>query len=355
MRTYTLVAFTLFLMTEFLGGGGEVSTSRPMCFFRGPNKGKRCDKGDSQCRPCRGRGRKGGRKTEIKFSCTVDEHTKGKSRAGVGDKFQKWADNLVPYQFDSSYTDSDKQTFVKATQQIEAVTCIRFKEMWASQYLLVSRTGSCGASYISSYVDKLGANSPTRMVTEGACMDPSNQLFIGHLAHELMHALGFHHTQKRPDRDDFITVMPSFLNNYQYSKCYGCKDMGVSYDCMSIMHYRQNSDGSNMKALNSDACDLTSSNRILRTSDIEMMNRLYECSAKKTCQGSCGGRSPGGCMCDNGCVQRGDCCPDKEDFCPVLTCNGSCGKKVSDGKTSCYCDSFCTYYNDCCKDRENYC
>ena len=44
----------------------------------------------------------------------------------AGLSFQKWSNNQVPYQFDSSFTNTDRQTFYKATQQISAVTCVSY-------------------------------------------------------------------------------------------------------------------------------------------------------------------------------------------------------------------------------------
>ena len=58
--------------------------------------------------------------------------------------------------------------------------------------------------------------------------------------HEFMHAIGVHHQQSRPDRDDYITyfeenVIPEKKGNYRkavFSSAYG-----TNYDEKSIMHY----------------------------------------------------------------------------------------------------------------------
>lgn len=50
-------------------------------------------------------------------------------------------------------------------------------------------------------------------------------------------------------------------------------------------------------------------------------------SAAGSCKGACGGQAPGGgCWCDKACTQQGDCCADKQLYCPTT------GAKCGDGK-----------------------
>jgi hypothetical protein len=58
--------------------------------------------------------------------------------------------------------------------------------------------------------------------------------------HEFLHVLGFVHTQSRPDRDNFIQIKESMIQEDaigQYTKCPSCETYGLPYDCHSIMHY----------------------------------------------------------------------------------------------------------------------
>ena len=105
-----------------------------------------------------------------------------------------------------------------------------------------------------------------RLVT-GTLLRPGNWEDRGHITHELLHALGHHHTQNRPDRNEHIAVhLDNVLDPSQYERCTDCKVFGTDYDCMSIMHYRWNSlavDRSEptMSPLPGQNCDLRSRNR----------------------------------------------------------------------------------------------
>ena len=105
-----------------------------------------------------------------------------------------------------------------------------------------------------------------RLVT-GTSLKPGNWEDRGHITHELLHSLGHHHTQNRPDRNEHIAVdFDNIMDPTQYERCTDCKVYNTAYDCMSIMHYRWNSlavDRSQptMLPLPGQNCDLHSRNR----------------------------------------------------------------------------------------------
>eukprot|EP00092_Neocalanus_flemingeri_P041442 GFUD01045128.1.p1 GENE.GFUD01045128.1~~GFUD01045128.1.p1 ORF type:complete len:404 (-),score=75.03 GFUD01045128.1:271-1482(-) len=225
--------------------------------------------------------------------CHFELKKNSTNKGAASDFFQKWQNNIVPYQFDSSFTSIDRQTFIVATQQIAATSCVSFIESSASQYLYVTRECACGGSCFSGgYTDGLGAASPRRLTIGSPCLDPNSQSSIGFVAHEILHALGIVHTQTRPDRNSFITVNennifpPTAGTKAQFERCPGCNTFGTAYDCSSIMHYRAYffSQGSaySMTALSPSTCDLFSSANVLTDSDKDLINKIYNCAAQTT-------------------------------------------------------------------------
>jgi serine protease len=75
-----------------------------------------------------------------------------------------------------------------------------------------------------------------------------------------------------------------------------------------------------------------------------------------SCVNFCDEQAPGGCWCDDQCVQFGDCCPDKQEVCDggpnPNSCQGNCGTQAPGG---CWCDNLCSSFGDCCADKVLFC
>ena len=137
----------------------------------------------------------------IQFGCNTKSPKKSNKRGGAGIT-RLWPGGVVPYVFTSSFTATDRLTFAKAVEDIEADTCLKFKGYTSERYYMkVERLCECGGScFGGGYTDGLGARSPRRLVIGSACISPSSASGVGLVVHEILHALGVEHTQKRPDR-----------------------------------------------------------------------------------------------------------------------------------------------------------
>ncbi len=77
-----------------------------------------------------------------------------------------------------------------------------------------------------------------------------------------------------------------------------------------------------------------------------------------SCAGNCAGQAPGGCWCDEGCVERGDCCDNACEVCELETCpdlNSCAGHCFDQAPGGCFCDSACHSWGDCCEDVCEFC
>ena len=234
-------------------------------------------------------------------------------------KFSKMKDDKL------GLSESDVKTLMAAMKQIEADTCVRFvrdKEVTDQEdWLLVMReykNNKCHKDYINNLVKQggeqnikwfknvegkscfsgayafLGAGQPNQLVIGQANLDPEKQSDIGLIAHELLHTLGFGHTQKREDAGDYITINWENISkdgHDQYKPCSKedgnkgkiCPDYktyGLPYDCESIMHYEDyqfqiEGKGKTMVSKDPKTCDISKDKIRLSEGDKEIINLMY--------------------------------------------------------------------------------
>jgi len=109
--------------------------------------------------------------------------------------------------------------------------CIRIlPRSTQADYVSVENYSGC-----SSYVGRIGRSQ--RMSLVASCVTRH-----GVIMHEFLHAFGFHHEQKRYDRDDWCTInwdniQPGTENNFVMLTPSQITLLGTRYDYGSVMHY----------------------------------------------------------------------------------------------------------------------
>uniref|UniRef100_A0A182HNI9 Uncharacterized protein n=1 Tax=Anopheles arabiensis TaxID=7173 RepID=A0A182HNI9_ANOAR len=150
----------------------------------------------------------------------------------IGESF-KWPNNIVPYMIDTTaFTISQQNSILSAIQQIELVSCVRFKPRTteADYVKVMGGYSGCWAS--------LGRRGGAQTVN----LQPNGCMSRGTIIHEFLHALGFVHMQSASDRDFYVTINWSAIQADKASNFdrYGptvVDDFGIPYDYESVMHY----------------------------------------------------------------------------------------------------------------------
>ncbi|XP_057300873.1 zinc metalloproteinase nas-6-like [Hydractinia symbiolongicarpus] len=108
--------------------------------------------------------------------------------------------------------------------------------------------------------------------------------------HEIMHSLGFHHEQSRPDRDKYVKILMENVLDYakdNFNK-YGndrIDSLGSPYDFSSVMHYNDTTFAKHgtktILTVDPKNQKLLGKKNGLSKQDIYQINKLYKCADEK--------------------------------------------------------------------------
>ncbi|GIY10622.1 zinc metalloproteinase nas-8 [Caerostris darwini] len=186
--------------------------------------------------------------------------------------YYRWPNARVPYVIDQSLHGLDNM-FNAAFNNYHQHTCVRF----------VPRTTEY--DYVYMFAGQGCYSMVGRVGGQQALSLGDGCLYVGTTIHELGHAIGFYHEQNRSDRDDYLYI---YLNNVVYgmesnfAKLYPNQNiLFTNFDYNSIMIYGNNAFSSNgywtMEATNGQALYEPFEKNSMTWSDIERVNRMYEC------------------------------------------------------------------------------
>jgi len=158
----------------------------------------------------------------------------------IPDRNKLWTDNTLYYTINEPTYDADQLAKIEAGIQdlvnsvkVNGKECVRIlPRPWGERnYVEVSDRGGC-----SSYLGMIGGRQ-TMSLAPG-CINRH-----GTIMHEFLHAFGFHHEQKRGDRDDYVyvnydNIQPGTEHNfYKLEDGVTIDHLQTPYDYGSVLHY----------------------------------------------------------------------------------------------------------------------
>ncbi|KAK5984024.1 Zinc metalloproteinase nas-12 [Trichostrongylus colubriformis] len=193
----------------------------------------------------------------------------------------RWYDNIIPYTLSSQYSDEQKKTIRNSLDGLQRISCFRFVQRSEEQdFLAFMPLDGC-----YSFVGKVGGSQVLSLAVD--CIAD----YI--IWHEVMHAIGFEHEHQRPDRDKFIrveysNVQQGQLANFEKLSPYEV-DYPDPYDYNSIMHYDSHAFGRRDPSTHLRLATMIplkkgvtlDDNLKMSESDILKLNRLGTCTDPK--------------------------------------------------------------------------
>ncbi|CAF1308720.1 unnamed protein product [Adineta ricciae] len=196
-----------------------------------------------------------------------------------------WPDGIVPYEFVTGYSLEEEMYIVDVMRKLELlvavnlVRCVQFRPRISSDqyYIIIENGAGC-----SSYVGQNPGVTMNRTVT----LQSPGCLSDGVVLHELLHTLGFHHEQSRPDRDNYVRIN---LNNVQTGmesqfQKYTSRvtTLNTQYDYQSVMHYASTAFSRNgLATIEPLQANVTIGQRdSLSLTDIQAVRILYNCTTQ---------------------------------------------------------------------------
>ena len=137
----------------------------------------------------------------------------------------RWTNGVVYYVFESAVTSANRQNWRDAAAAWSATAALTFTEgVGVGNYIYVQNSS--------------GNNSYVGMIGGQQIMNIHNWTYRYIVAHEIGHALGLIHEHQRSDRDSYVSISWSYVQNgYESNFQTSTSTTYATYDFDSVMHY----------------------------------------------------------------------------------------------------------------------
>ncbi|WAR03588.1 NAS13-like protein [Mya arenaria] len=202
-----------------------------------------------------------------------DHDPRHQVRTAITNHNQLWNTRVVPYIIDPVFDSAGRKEITSAIDEYHQKTCIKWVPRTSEKdYVHFKQISGC-----FSNIGRTGGMQEISLT--GYCLKK------GSAVHEMMHALGFWHEQSRPDRDGWVHVITSNVEDgkeYNFEKLTTTQadTLGVSYDYGSVMHYSKYAFSKNgnptIMPTNPPSADIGQRDG-LSDSDVLRITKLYGC------------------------------------------------------------------------------
>lgn len=191
----------------------------------------------------------------------------------VRDVRKRWPGGCIVFRFADELNEDETNRFDNAMQHWSSQSDVRFVERTTQDSFVTLKPDSVPSDNIS-HSSAVGMAGGEQFVTLDPIFPANNRILASR--HELGHAFGIHHEQKRRDRDDFITIDEANIKperRIDYAMISDADGMPIGdYDIASIMHYgasrRDSIDGNTTIITKADGTALPGRQNAITSGDI---------------------------------------------------------------------------------------